>query len=129
MVCARQKNCFSADFMLCFSSFCCLGVRWSDTLSRDNIQYAAFWAALLFWTICSIVEINTSLTSIGLVSLVVAVYYRQKIRRSFGLEAGTCGTITLDCLSWMFCAPCAAAQEARQVEYIQPVPSAHNDER
>lgn len=108
-------ECCGRDQRLCVCAFCCLGIRWAETLSRDKLKLGiGFWSALLFCTGCE------AFWWLGLPIVFVcgAVYTRQKLRATFGLEHGTPRTFALDCLAWCCCSPCAAVQEAREVEYF-----------
>lgn len=108
-------NC-SVSIFLC--SCCCLPIRWADTVSKkEHPFFLNFWVALL---------IMAGLTALdflgyglpGLLALLVAVFYRQKLRTKYGLEGGAM-SLVWDILAWCCCAPCAAAQEAKQVEFVE----------
>jgi Cys-rich protein (TIGR01571 family) len=111
-------ECCGRDQRICVCAFCCTGIRWAETLSREKIKFGlGFWSLLLFCSACE------GLTFLGLtfVFVAVAVYFRQKLRAAFGLEVGTFRTYAMDCFVWFCCAPCAAAQEAREVQYLPVV--------
>lgn len=116
-----SKNCLEADFMLCACSFCCMGIRWADTLSLEKFGLVFFWSAVIFWVLCSFLYEDLGLGYYWLLFVGAAVYYRHQLRKSFGLEAGTFMIIAEDCFTWLCCCCCATAQEARQVEYVRPI--------
>lgn len=112
-------ECCGRDQRICVCAWCCLGIRWAETLSREKVKLGiGFWSLFLFCTVC---EAFAFLGISTVVFVLAAVYFRQKLRAAFGLEHGTGATLASDCFAWCCCAPCAAAQEAREVEYL-PVP-------
>lgn len=111
-------GCCERDLKICVCSFVCLGIRWADTLSQDKVKLGlGFWTLVLLHTLCIGLDVLT-LDISCLVFIVIAVVCRQKLRAAFGLPQGTVRTYIVDCLLWTFCLPCAAAQEAREVEYL-----------
>jgi len=116
-----NKNCLDVDFMMCLCSWCCLGIRWGDTLSRETIGLVSFWVAVIFWGVCTFLWEDLGFLWALIVFLVAAVFARQRLRKSFGLESATCMTIAEDSFTWLCCCCCATLQEARQVEYMKPV--------
>lgn len=114
--------CECGDCGSCLMSFCCLIVRWADTVSQDKMKTPtnlgwSFWPALVT---CVILLNVIGYISAGLsvtVLLGLQVYYRQKIREAFGLEPWQ--HLCSDILTWCCCSPCAAHQEARQVEHVR----------
>lgn len=112
------ENCCDRDMSICCCSFCCLPVRWADTVSQDKLKIGlSFWAAVaVVASLWALDSLSGGLTV--LLFTVCAVLTRQKMRKAMGLENGTPSSMCLDCLVWCFCAPCAAAQEAREVQYM-----------
>ncbi|CAK8985593.1 unnamed protein product [Durusdinium trenchii] len=48
----------------------------------------------------------------------VLVRHRQHLRQKYGMLHSTCLSITEDACIWCYCIPCAAMQEALQVDYV-----------
>mmetsp|Transcript_48838 Transcript_48838/g.141452 ORF Transcript_48838/g.141452 Transcript_48838/m.141452 type:complete len:228 (+) Transcript_48838:44-727(+) len=115
-------GCCGRDCKICLCGWCCLGIRWADTVSQNKLKLGVgFWSMLLFHAICTCMdEITLGLSMIAFLSF--AIYFRQRLRAAFGLKHATCGTYCQDCLVWTFCCPCAAVQEAREVEFL-PLPA------
>mmetsp|Transcript_27247 Transcript_27247/g.84831 ORF Transcript_27247/g.84831 Transcript_27247/m.84831 type:complete len:337 (-) Transcript_27247:117-1127(-) len=117
-------GCCGRDLSICLCGWCCMTIRWADTLSQPKVREEGsvhgFWALLLFATFCHALD-EVTVGFSWLVMLIVAVRSRQKLRAVFGLEHSTVCTYCKDCLVWCCCCPCAAVQEAREVEYL-PVP-------
>lgn len=108
-------------FVVCCCSFCCIPLRLADTYSKLPIPLSTnFWAALVFFAcLLGLGPITAGWSSV--VFLCVAVYFRQRIRRKYGLEHGGmtwCG----DFVRWFFCPCCTIAQEARQLDFVDPRP-------
>lgn len=125
------NNCCGRDQKICLCGWCCPWIRWADTLSQDKVQLIGFWPALLIPLICHLLDIVTAGLS-GVIFLCVAVYFRQQLRKVFGVQHGTLKTVGLDCLLWWCCCPCAAIQEARQVQYArveEPLTAASSERR
>jgi len=112
------------DIGLCLCSLCCLPIAWADTMSNDRMQLIPnFWIALCVACL-EIVEFYWLTFGLSRILFVgVAVYYRQQLRRAYGLRSSTCPTCCLDCCVWLFFPPCAAVQEARQVRFVNRSPS------
>lgn len=115
-------DCSGVNPMICFCSWCCLPIRWADTMSKEPAPaFLGFWAALFFFVLLT--ELNALTFNItAIVGLFFAVYYRQKLRSEYGIlnciDHGRGITLVQDCLTWSFCCCCAAVQEARQVEFV-----------
>lgn len=103
------------DPKLSLFSFVCPCLRWADTLDKANkkpiLQY--YVAALLFALLLLLDPITAGISLLVLV--LVATYFRQKLRSEFSLPAGG-STIWEDFLSYFCCFCCAVVQEARHVE-------------
>lgn len=111
------KNCLTGDKIIFLLSFCCIGVRWADTMDKSRL--GSFWVALSIFTVCSgLSQYTTGFTTVALMCFVV--YCRQALRQKYNMEHGTIKTCLADIAVWWFCFPLAAVQEARQVEYVQP---------
>lgn len=107
------------DWRICFCSCLCLPVRWADTISSRKVQYMGYWPALVAMVLLqSFVSVTFGLA--GAVLILMVVNGRQRIREIYGLPYGTVKTQCHDCLVWTFCAPCAAMQEAMEIELINP---------
>jgi len=107
------------DSRICMASFFCLPVRWADTASSPKVDFIKFWAGLfLFAILYASVSITYGVTYIFVVALAMA--NRQRIRTRYGMPQ-TFSAIAKDLLSWLFCAPCAAMQEAMEVEFVDPL--------
>jgi len=103
------------DWEVCVCSWFCTPVRFAETVDDEKLRLLEYWPALLGSALC------WSLLG-PLFFVPMAVYYRQRLRASFGLERGTAKTYLEDGCAWCFCSCCAALQEARQVMYIDPAP-------
>jgi Cys-rich protein (TIGR01571 family) len=113
------SGCCSRDLQICMCSFFCTFVRWADTASNPKIGFLEFYPAVFISALLSCVSAITFGTSMPIL-LLIAILLRQRIRRAYNLPSGTCGSLCSDCLLWFFCPCCAACQEARQVEYVDP---------
>lgn len=97
-------------------SFCCLPVRWADTMRLAG--FLSFWPAL-----CLIILVGPVLSILGFGAVAIVVmmtYYRVELRRAFSMPVGVKSTV-LDCLSVAFCMCCSVVQEARHVEMAHEV--------
>lgn len=109
---------YGRDLMMFALSFCFIGVRWADTMDKSRL--ASFWVALSIFTVCSgLSYYTTGFTTVVLMCFVV--YCRQALRKKYNMEHGSVKTCLADIAVWWICFPLAAVQEARQVEYVQPV--------
>lgn len=111
------NECCGRDLQLCLCSWCCTWIRWADTASDSKVGFLEFYPAAFITALLMSVSTITYGVS-GLILVLVVVLCRAHIRRAYGLHSGTWDVLCRDCCVWLFCAPCAAAQEARQVEYI-----------
>lgn len=104
---------------VCLCSWCCPTIRMADTYSKHPWPIIkSFWVALVIISLLvAMYELTAGVSA--LVFLCMAVYCRQQIRKKYGLEQGG-STIVLDCLSWICCPCCTIAQEARQVDFVDP---------
>lgn len=102
---------------VCIFSWCCSPLRMADTYSKEPFALIGnFWTALLLVTcLIGLSQLSGGLTSLTLFGL--AIYYRQQLRKQYGLDSGG-RTWVMDCCSWLWCPCCSMAQEARQVEFV-----------
>lgn len=102
------------DMKICCLSFCCFPIRWADTLDKTNPRLVQYWAgfAIMGLLVC-FAPLTGSISS--LVAVLVGAFYRQQLRIHFGIQNGGM-TWVYDVLTYLCCGPCAATQEARQVE-------------
>lgn len=110
------------DAQICVCAWFCCGIRWADTVSSQSVKYLRFWQALLIFELLFVCQ-GITLGVTGLVWLTLVVIGRQKIREKYGIVAWTLPNLLGDVLVWALCAPCAVAQEARQVELVEPYPT------
>mmetsp|Transcript_10200 Transcript_10200/g.16565 ORF Transcript_10200/g.16565 Transcript_10200/m.16565 type:complete len:347 (-) Transcript_10200:110-1150(-) len=121
---------FTHHMWICVCAFCCCPIRMADTYSKEGKTkpiITGFWAALALTLLMGfLVDLSCGIATI--LFLCFAVYFRQRIRETYGLPRGG-KTLAWDCLFWCFCPWCTAAQEARQIECAgiydgKPPPSA-----
>jgi len=111
---------------ICIMAWCCAPLRLADTYAKEPFPLiASFWFALiLVTTLFGLEQLTLGLSY--LVFVLLAIYYRQQLRKQFGLPRGA-GSWCTDLVTWCFCPCCAIAQEARQVDFVKkaidPVPS------
>lgn len=104
-------DCFEEP-KICLMSFCCGFLRWSDNMYSLGIM--SFWAAILFVFFMDVIEILTS--PVGwLITAFTFFMFRQHIRKQLDMRNSN-EDKAKDLFLWCFCAPCALAQEARQIE-------------
>lgn len=105
-------SCFDEP-TICLLACCCAPIRWADTMRMARIL--SFWGALTIFV--GLVVLDTVCAGLaGVVLVLLLAYYRQRIRRLFGLQSGTCMSWSEDCLAYVLCCCCAVTQEARQLE-------------
>jgi len=108
--------------------FCCAlqfpFIRWADTVHAANLVhfYGALGMILGLYALSALFTGKGSAWGgppasggVALLMLCLCVFFRHRLRKRCDLPANA-ETVATDCLSWMCCAPCAIAQEARQVE-------------
>lgn len=110
----------------CFA-MSCMGIRWADSVSmvaatdeeipsEPRKPIMAFWIA--FWVAMALIITSNAGISGGLMWIVTAcvfTHFRQKMRKSFGMESSN-EIVVKDCLSYFCCGFCAVAQDARHIE-------------
>lgn len=104
------------DWPICLMAFCCPAIRWADTMSMAPLL--PFWAALGLMLLLACLQPATG-GLISILTVLVAVYFRQRLRRIYNHGPFTPKNMALDCLTWTFCCCCAIVQEAREVEHVQ----------
>jgi Cys-rich protein (TIGR01571 family) len=95
-----------------FWSFCCPGIRWSDTMDKLGIH--RFWIG--FWIMTALYCISFIPKATVICQLMVVMYmtyHRQELRHAFEFEDQGGATWITDCCTYMCCMGCAVAQEAR----------------
>jgi len=113
-------HCLGHHGCVCLCSWCCAPLRLADTYSKEPASLVkSFWAALVMIT-CLLGLQHLTFGFTGFLFLCVAVYFRQGLRKKYGLEAGG-STYLKDFVSWLCCPFCSMAQEARQVEFVLPI--------
>lgn len=117
-------HCLDSHMWICVCAFCCVAIRTADTISKSSEEYnvpraiiPSFWLALAF--VLGIEFLFTITGGLGwILAVAVGVYFRQRIRRMYGLPNCTGKVLAWDCLFWCCCPWCSIAQEARQVQFI-----------
>lgn len=102
------------DISVCFWACMCPCIRWADSLETAGIL--RFWVALAFFANLMLLNSIESGLLLWLVGALSWMAFRQQLRRRFGMESDTTGTLFNDWALYCFCCPCAIAQEARHVE-------------
>jgi len=105
-------DCLQVPSLTAFSFLCC-PVRWADTIHMAG--FMAFWAGASIMIGLGAASPWTSGLTIVL-ALIMAVYYRQKLRGEFEMATGTMKSIAEDIATYAFCPCLAVVQEARQLE-------------
>jgi len=114
-------RCLSAPSICCLTT-CCFTIRWADTIRMANLlpfvlALCILEGLMLLPEVAGIFTSDLQLEGLAFYLCVAfMVYYRQQIRKMFGMPHGDCQSVTEDCLAYSFCACCAAIQEARQLE-------------
>jgi len=114
-----EKECWGDDYMICLCSMFCLPIQWAETMSHEKVRLiGGFWVAFAMATLACQELADFTFGISHIVFVIFAVTHRQKLRKKFGLSAGTPETYFQDILVWCCCVFCAAAQEARQVQRV-----------
>lgn len=113
-----MDHCFGHHSSVCICSWCCAPLRLADTYAKEPLPLiASFWTALvLVTTLLGLNQLTLGVSHV--IFLIMAIYYRQQLRKQYGLTTGAKAGCT-DFLAWFFCPWCAIAQEARQVEFVK----------
>jgi len=111
-------HCFGHHANVCLCAWCCFPLRLADTYSKEphSLISSFMKAVVMVSVLLALMELSVGFSHIVFIGM--AVYFRQQLRKVYSLPNGTCSTFTEDCLTWWCCPFCAAAQEARQVEFV-----------
>lgn len=108
-------SCLSSP-SICLCALCCPGLRWADTMSLVGFLKMTTGLSLAFF--CAFLNgFAYTAAFFGPFTLLLALYYRQKLREEFQLSSWTCSNLCIDTIYLMLCTPCALAQEARVVTH------------
>lgn len=116
-----MDHCAGHHGIVCFCAWFCPAIRMADTYAKKPFPLMGgeggnFWIALIIVTgLIGLTRLTFGFTSALLFCM--AIYYRQQLRKQYELHNGGPSCVW-DILAWMCCAPCAIAQEARQVEFV-----------
>merc|ERR1719310_2370131 len=84
----------------------------------DLLHLLEFGPAFAIFFMLELVNQLTGFVFIGVYFTMLLVYYRQKVRKVFGMQNyGTWTGITEDWLCLCCCMPCTIAQEAQHVKF------------
>lgn len=111
-------HCFGHHANVCLCAWCCFPLRLADTYSKEPHSLVSSFMKALVAVSCVLALVELSVGMSHLLFIGMAVYFRQQLRKVYSLPNGDCSTFTQDCLTWCCCPFCAAAQEARQVEFV-----------
>lgn len=98
---------------ICLCACFCPGLRWADTMDMFSLVGITMGLSLVF--ICSLLNGVTYYGNaiVGPFTILLALYFRHRLREKLGLPSWTLGSCCLD-FWYIFCCPwCAIAQEAR----------------
>lgn len=127
--------CFG-DIPLCLFSWCCIPLRWADTMDKANDRsgqkvnrkmFMSYWLAVVVYIL--LVALNPLLAGFtSIICLALCVMMRQKLRKLYDIKFGS-WTYLEDCCTYLWCSCCAIVQEARHVEadYAQATKGAYVD--
>lgn len=108
-------SCLSSPGILCCAC-CCPGLRWADTMSSVGFLKITTGLSLAFF--CAFLNGFANTCAVfGPFTILLALYYRQKLREEFKLSSWTCSNLCFDTLYIVICPWCALAQEARVVTH------------
>jgi len=109
---ASPERCFTRDRMMCMLSFCCIGIRWADTMRMSG--FMSFFSALAL--VLFLMMFGSLTLGAGFLLLVgMAAHYRGRLRAKFNIPMPP-NIFWQDVLTYVFCPFCAISQEARQIE-------------
>jgi len=94
---------------------CCGGVRWADNLRMMGLLAFVYGVVVFVILRVSYGSPHWASSLPYLAFVIVATYYRQKIREAFNMPTDG-QTTALDCLKYCFCGCCAIVQDTRQIE-------------
>lgn len=104
-------HCFE-DGEVCFCSFICMPLRWSDT--QNLAKMIGFWTAFALFAVMLL--LNNALAAGPFFTAGLIVYYRQQLRKKLKLENDNVRTCCVDFCYAFWCPCCAVAQEAHIVK-------------
>lgn len=115
------------DWPICCVAFCCPVLRWADTFSNSKVQLMQFWPAVVILVILNSLATLTAGVSLMMLACFL-IFSRQRIRKIFGHNDGTCHSWCEDILAYCCCCwCCATVQEAREVDKVRkptfPIPT------
>mmetsp|Transcript_107894 Transcript_107894/g.168586 ORF Transcript_107894/g.168586 Transcript_107894/m.168586 type:complete len:604 (-) Transcript_107894:8-1819(-) len=100
---------------ICFWSCCCPYIRWAHTM--DLMDFIDYGPAFVMFLMLQCMNCLSGFIFIGVCFTMVLVYYRQRLRKAFGISKyGTCCGYFEDCMCLCFCTACIFAQEAVHVQ-------------
>lgn len=105
----------SGDLRIFMCACCCPAIRWADTVNLAGLLRVgvAFCLCSLFFLMDGLVLPSLGF---GVFFACTLLYYRQQLRRKFGLPYGNCQTCCFDFCFVFWCPWCAIAQEALVVK-------------
>jgi Cys-rich protein (TIGR01571 family) len=100
----------------------------ADTYSKSSADFSfpraiipGFWKALCVTLAMQFFMYHTG--GLGFILFVMlAVFFRQKLRKTYGLPNCTGSVLAWDCLFWCCFPCCTIAQETRQVQFVTGQP-------
>lgn len=105
-------DCFGDAKVTCLTCFF-PALRWADTMRMAG--FLRLWVAFGLF-LCLYIGGALTASVFFLILLVILISYRQKQRKMFEMDHGTCGSYLEDCLTYSCCGCCAMIQEARHIE-------------
>lgn len=112
-------DCMDEPGILLVACFCPC-VRWADTMYMIGLLPYSTGAFIFFVMYCMSsyggLFVPWASVAIWVAMALVLMACRQQLRRHFGMEHGTSSSIMEDLLFYLFCVPCAVAQEGRHVD-------------
>eukprot|EP00747_Dinoflagellata_sp_TGD_P101984 gnl/TRDRNA2_/TRDRNA2_168516_c0_seq10.p1 gnl/TRDRNA2_/TRDRNA2_168516_c0~~gnl/TRDRNA2_/TRDRNA2_168516_c0_seq10.p1 ORF type:complete len:371 (+),score=75.45 gnl/TRDRNA2_/TRDRNA2_168516_c0_seq10:70-1182(+) len=106
-------DCFQS-LPLCIASLCCPLVVFADTMA--SVHVVNFWLILLCLVALAWLDLLILPLFVWMLTCLVMVFYRHKLRAKFDMAHYTFSTIAGDFLGYCMCFPCFISQEARHVE-------------
>merc|ERR1719482_1973674 len=90
---------------ICLCACLCPGLRWADTMNLVGFLKMTSGLSLAF--LCAFLNGFAYTTAVfGPFTLLMALYYRQKLREEFKLSSWTCSNLCWDTLYLVFCPWC-----------------------
>jgi len=104
------------DAYVCCCGLCCMSVRWAHTMNLAGIL--TFWRGFLLISVVLLLNIIYPPLSpqIGIGSILILFYFRQKLREKFDIELGDKYKYLQEFAFLLFCPCCAIVQDAYAVE-------------